>query len=317
MAVTVKVSGVANSLVHKGSNGISAATIPDVCKTPSPGGPVPIPYPNVSQTTSLSKGTTTVKADGGMMIAIKGSEFSLSNGDNPGTLGGVKSSTFMKESTWILYSFDVKMDGKNACRLGDKKFQNHENAADLGGEVQLPNNVLVFDLGIDCEAKKADKRPGKAWDACMVQELCDMVTGFNAVPKDKIKRVSPSPSSSSSPDFATYNSVKDKFASNFAALVNEPASPANEQKIRDSFGSQCRYDAWAEGRPPPARNPDPPRSGTTGLNPDHVHDVGLGGPFKDAGAMKWVNGRVNTTCGAAMKNYDANKKLKVTSACCT
>jgi hypothetical protein len=141
MSVTVKVNGVANSLVHKGSNGVSAATIPDVCKTPSPGGPVPIPYPNISQSATLDKGTTTVKADGGMMIAIKGSEFSLSNGDNAGVAGGVKSSTFMKESTWILYSFDVKMDGKNACRLTDKKFQNHENTADLAGEIQAALGV--------------------------------------------------------------------------------------------------------------------------------------------------------------------------------
>ena len=138
MPVTVKVNGAANSLVHKGSNGISIATIPDVCKTPSPGGPIPIPYPNISQSATLAKGTTTVKADGGMMIAVKGSEFSLSNGDNPGVAGGVKSSTFMKESTWILYSFDVKMDGSNACRLTDKKFQNHENTADLGGALQAP-----------------------------------------------------------------------------------------------------------------------------------------------------------------------------------
>lgn len=138
MPVTVKVNGASNSLVHKGSNGISIATIPDVCKTPSPGGPIPIPYPNISQSAALDKGTTTVKADGGMMIAIKGSEFSLSNGDNAGVAGGVKSSTFMKESTWILYSFDVKMDGKNACRLTDKKFQNHENTADLAGAFQIP-----------------------------------------------------------------------------------------------------------------------------------------------------------------------------------
>ena len=138
MSITVKVNGTSNSLVHKGSNGISTATIPDVCKTPSPGGPVPIPYPNISQSITLDKGTTTVKADGGMIIAIKGSEFSLSNGDNAGVAGGVKSSTFMKESTWILYSFDVKMDGGNACRLTDKKFQNHENTADLGGCTQLP-----------------------------------------------------------------------------------------------------------------------------------------------------------------------------------
>jgi Domain of unknown function (DUF4150) len=140
--VTVKVNGTINSLVHKGSNHISAATIPDVCKTPSPGGPIPIPYPNVSQSATLDKGTTTVKADGGMMIATKGSEFSLSNGDNAGVAGGVKSSTFMKESTWILYSFDVKMDGSNACRLSDKKFQNHENTADLMGAVGPPVPLL-------------------------------------------------------------------------------------------------------------------------------------------------------------------------------
>lgn len=146
MPVTVKVNGASNSLVHKGSNGISMATIPDVCKTPSPAGPVPIPYPNISQSTMLDKGSSTVKADG-MMIAIKGSEFSMSNGDNAGTAGGVKSSTFMKESTWILYSFDVKIDGQNACRLTDKKFQNHENTADMGGVLQPP--VVVTDAGAD------------------------------------------------------------------------------------------------------------------------------------------------------------------------
>ena len=156
MPVSIKVNGVANSLVHKGSNGVSVATIPDVCKTPSPGGPVPIPYPNISQAATLAKGTTTVKADGGMMIAVKGSEFSLSNGDNAGVAGGVKSSTFMKESTWILYSFDVKMDGKNACRLTDKKFQNHENTADLAGVLQRPLTLLEADLqqtATDCHNK--------------------------------------------------------------------------------------------------------------------------------------------------------------------
>jgi len=147
MPVTIKVNGSMNSLVHKGSNHISMATVPDVCKTPTPGGPVPMPYPNVSMSSTLAKGTTTVKADGGMMIAIKGSEFSMSNGDQPGTVGGVKSNTFIKESTWILYSFDVKMDGEGACRLSDKKFQNHENTADLGGAKGKPVKVTGKDCG--------------------------------------------------------------------------------------------------------------------------------------------------------------------------
>src|SRR5688572_14007928 len=165
MPVTVKVNGAVNSLVHKGSNGVSVATIPDVCKTPSPGGPVPVPYPNISQSATLAKGTTTVKADGGMMIANKGSEFSLSNGDNAGVAGGVKSSTFMKESTWILYSFDVKMDGKNACRFSDKKYQNHENTADLSGELQAIVRRMDQLQDIVCECNdeiEHEESPGVA-----------------------------------------------------------------------------------------------------------------------------------------------------------
>lgn len=135
MPVTIKVNGTNLSLVHKFSTGISTATIPDVCKTPSPGGPVPVPYPNIANSITLSSGTTTVKGDKAM-AANKGSKFAMSNGDNAGVAGGVKSSTFMKEATWILYSFDVKMDGKNTARFTDKMFHNSENAANMQGELQ-------------------------------------------------------------------------------------------------------------------------------------------------------------------------------------
>jgi len=135
MPVTIQINGTVNTLVHKMSTGISTATIPDVCKTPTPGGPVPIPYPNIAQSITLSDGTTTIKGDR-MMAANKGSKFALSNGDQAGTIGGVKSNVFMKEATWILYSFDVKLDGKNACRFTDKMFHNSENAANLAGVIQ-------------------------------------------------------------------------------------------------------------------------------------------------------------------------------------
>jgi len=146
MPVTIHVNGAANSLVHKGSNGIAMCTIPDVCKTPSPGGPVPIPYPNIAMSSSLAKGTKTIKVDGKKMAAVKGSEFSRSNGDEAGTAMGVKSSTNMKEATWILYSFDVKLDGKNACRLADKMQMNHGNTVCLAGVLQVPVGALEVDL---------------------------------------------------------------------------------------------------------------------------------------------------------------------------
>ena len=128
MGLTVKVNGSDNGLVHKGSNHLAKNTAPDVCKTPSPGGPVPVPYPVImSKSSDLANGTTTVTADGGQMIAVKDCEYSTCNGDEAGTAGGVVSSTNMKEAKFILFSFDVKMDGKNACRNSDMMTMNHQN----------------------------------------------------------------------------------------------------------------------------------------------------------------------------------------------
>ena len=147
---TIKVNGTVNALVHKGETWMSIATIPDVCKTPTPGGPVPMPYPNISQSSSLSGGTTTVKVDGGNMAAIKGSKFSMSSGDEPGTVGGVKSNTFKQASTWLLYSFDVKLEGENACRFSDKKLQNNENTVDATGLIPIISQALLDEVKMKC-----------------------------------------------------------------------------------------------------------------------------------------------------------------------
>ena len=48
-------------------------------------------------------------------------------GDEPGTLGGIISSVNMSFCEYLLYSFDVKFEGKNVCRLGDMLFHNKKN----------------------------------------------------------------------------------------------------------------------------------------------------------------------------------------------
>lgn len=137
MAVTIKVNGTNLSLVHKGSMGIVKSTLPDVCKTPMPGGPVPVPYPVIiSLTQDLIKGSKSVTVDGGNSAAIKGSELSRCSGDEPGTAGGIKSSTQMKQTAWLSYSFDVMIEGKNACRLSDKLQMNNGNTVCLAGVLQ-------------------------------------------------------------------------------------------------------------------------------------------------------------------------------------
>lgn len=134
MAVKININGL--TLAHKGSSGTAIATLPDVCKTPSPGGPVPLPYPNIAVSADLAKGTKTVKVDGGNMAAHQDSELSKSSGDEPGTAGGIKSSTNMKEATWLTYSFDVKLEGKGASRLTDKLLMNHGNTMCCAGFLQ-------------------------------------------------------------------------------------------------------------------------------------------------------------------------------------
>ncbi len=111
------------TVVHKSSNGIATA-FPDVCKTPTPGGPVPIPYPNIAMSKDTAQGSKTVSMDGNP-IMLKGSNFSTSTGDEAGTAGGgVASNTTKGKAEFVNYSFDVKVEGKNVPRLGDMMLQN-------------------------------------------------------------------------------------------------------------------------------------------------------------------------------------------------
>ncbi|MBP1762756.1 MAG: hypothetical protein H6Q64_2298 [Firmicutes bacterium] len=113
-------------IAHKGSGGMSPV-FPDVCKTPTPGGPVPIPYPNIGKSSDTSSGPTTVKVDGQMPM-VKGAKYQMSSGDEAGSAGGgVMSSKFKGECEFMLNSFDVKFEGKNVCRLGDPLFHNKKN----------------------------------------------------------------------------------------------------------------------------------------------------------------------------------------------
>lgn len=113
-------------IAHKGSGGMSPV-FPDVCKTPTPGGPVPIPYPNIGKASDTSKGAKKVKTDGEMPM-VKGAVYSMTTGDEAGTAGGgVISSKTKGEAEFMMYSFDVKFEGKNVCRMGDPLFHNNKN----------------------------------------------------------------------------------------------------------------------------------------------------------------------------------------------
>jgi hypothetical protein len=112
-------------IAHKGSGGMSTI-FPDVCKTPTPGGPVPIPYPNIGQSSNTSSGPTTVTTDGQMPMT-KDANYMMSSGDEAGSAGGVMSGKIKGKCEFMMYSFDVKFEGKNVCRLADPLFHNEKN----------------------------------------------------------------------------------------------------------------------------------------------------------------------------------------------
>lgn len=125
MAQTVFVNG--RSVAHKGSGGMNMV-FPNPCKTPMPPGPsVPLPYPSIARSSTTSKGPKKVKVDGQMPM-VKGAKYTATDGDKPGTAGGVMSGCNGGEAELMTYSSNVKFEGRNVGRLGDMLFHNKKNA---------------------------------------------------------------------------------------------------------------------------------------------------------------------------------------------
>jgi hypothetical protein len=124
MGITVGVNNL--SVVHKDSGGVTTA-FPDVCKTPSPAGPIPIPYPNIAKSSDTAEGSKTVKCDGNP-ICLKDSNFRMSTGDEAGSAGGgVVSNKIKGKAEFVNFSFDVKVEGKNVARALDLMLHNDKN----------------------------------------------------------------------------------------------------------------------------------------------------------------------------------------------
>lgn len=141
MGVTVGVNNL--SVIHADSGGITTA-FPDVCKTPTPGGPVPIPYPNIAKSSDTAQGSSSVKCDGNP-ICLQDSNFSVSTGDEAGSAGGgVISSKIKGKAEFVNYSFDVKVEGKGVARAFDPMLHNDKNTPPFpliqGPVVPLPSN---------------------------------------------------------------------------------------------------------------------------------------------------------------------------------
>lgn len=123
------------SILHKGDGLVQTCAIPDVCKTPTPAGPVPIPYVNVAMDSDLVDGTQEVKVEG-QSAALQSSKLSMSTGDEAGSAGGVVSGKTKGELKWAAASVDVKFEGKGVVRFLDVTLHNG-----------TPSNCAFMNLG--------------------------------------------------------------------------------------------------------------------------------------------------------------------------
>jgi hypothetical protein len=166
MPATVIVSSL--TVVHKDSGGMSMI-FPDVCKTPSPAGPIPMPYPNVAKSQATDAGSSSVKMDGNP-IMLKSSSFMISTGDEAGSAMGVVSNKIKGKAYPKLYSFDVKVEGDNVFRLTDIMLQNGGSPTNTT-EVQSPGAANPAGPGKDPEVPQVTKLAWAKQDGCCGDEI--------------------------------------------------------------------------------------------------------------------------------------------------
>lgn len=113
--------------------GTLMSTPPDVCKTPSPGGPVPIPYVNIAQCNMVTPDTAAQKVFiGGAPALTMKSKTSLSNGDEAGNAGGgVVSGKFIGACEFTKGSGKVTIENQAAVMQGSTTKHNDGNTTGM------------------------------------------------------------------------------------------------------------------------------------------------------------------------------------------
>jgi hypothetical protein len=318
--------------VTSGSKGIAKATTPNVCKMPGPPAPfVLTPLPNIGKSGNSPKNYTTTVEVEGCKVAIRGATFeSIGDIASKGTGGGSISANTQGPTKFITPgSPNVKFEGKSVHQLGEPMLNNcaasgtpantgATTAEDQGDQSGSTPPEFVIDM--DCEKKLAS---GDENDKCDVEEFCAKIKGYNESKHPKVRK-KPSPSNyitskqkerfkktygMTDADIKAHNRISNyytnglrQWAKKFAKGVNDEEKGKDSPEVEKDFAAKCRYEQWKK-----TGNPTPPRDPPDGLQPDHVHDVGLGGPARLAdipNGIKWMNSRVNHAIGQSLKNYD-------------
>ena len=118
---------------------------PDTCNTPSPGGPVPVPYPNLAMCNQAKSDTVSEKVKiVCKKVLTKQSVISQTSGDEAGTSGGVVSGSNMDQAQYSTYSSKVYIEGQQIVYLGCTTRHNGNNANCPAGSQISPSQSKVM-----------------------------------------------------------------------------------------------------------------------------------------------------------------------------
>lgn len=194
--------------VTKGSNGIAAATVPNICKMPGPPAPfVPTPLPNIGRSSLSPKGYSKKVKIKGNPVAIKGATFASQGDIASKALGGglVSANTHGPTKFVGPGSLDVKIEGKNVQLLSDPMLNNcgpsgnPPNSATLQGVIQETGLAALWgdeECPVCNKAHNQDKDEKKAADAKLEESgdtkaACDSVQNavveFTFLTADEVK----------------------------------------------------------------------------------------------------------------------------------
>lgn len=110
---------------------------PDVCLTPTPVGPIPIPYPNLAIGLTAIPGTSAITVfTSGMPAHTMRTIIPMSNGDNAGINMGVASGMVMGPSKHLIGCFTNLIEGMPATKMTSMTGQN-------GASLNIPGLSLV------------------------------------------------------------------------------------------------------------------------------------------------------------------------------
>jgi hypothetical protein len=94
--------------------GGNSMAFPDTCKTPSPVGPVPVPYPNTAMLMQANPATCTTKVKiMNQPVVTTQTQIPMTAGDEAGAAGGVVSGMIKGPAQPKMGSLKVKMEGNS------------------------------------------------------------------------------------------------------------------------------------------------------------------------------------------------------------